>query len=179
MSTYFGNFSYVFNHRKYSHLATLWQLEQQRKSAGSPLFTMSFNRYKISGDSSIVPMPAVESLEQTLLNRDAFNVNFAVGYTHTFVLKECIFFNTGMNLGFGTQIKFAENNLGTRLKSEPAPSVSYDFSFTTGYNGEKFFGGISAYVYSFVDELVSGAPHNYTFGKARVFFGYRVKNKKS
>jgi hypothetical protein len=179
IDAYFGNASYIFNHRKYSHLATLWQLEQQKKSAGSPLLTLSFNRYKISGDSSVIPTPSVETLERAMLSREAVNVNFGLGYTYTFVVKKVLFLNLGLNVAFGVQKKITEKDLSNKDIFEYAPSLSSDFSLTLGYNGEKYFGGFSVQEYTFVDDISGGVPYNYSFAKIRFFAGFRIKTKKS
>lgn len=176
MNAWFSYIYYAFNHKKYSHIATLWQLDQQLKSAGSPLIGLSINSYTVSGDSSFIPIPLAQQLESASSKKQSTNIFLMGGYSYTFVAKQRFFANINLNMGIGYQKKTAEDVI---FKPE-SPYFNYavlsEANFVVGYNGKRMYGGLSTEAKAFWDNFEKGALHNYSFGMARFFIGFRIRN---
>jgi hypothetical protein len=93
----------VVNSRRFSYAAPFVQNEQQKKSAGSFLYGLKAVAAHISADSNYVP-----SFVQDSVYRESFDVEQirstqagpAIGYAHSFVYKERLFFTASLQLAF-------------------------------------------------------------------------------
>lgn len=55
---YYTKLNYVFNHKKFSNNASMWQLERQQKKAGSFVAGLTYIYNTFQADSSIIPVKA-------------------------------------------------------------------------------------------------------------------------
>lgn len=173
LRAFFSSVQYVFNPRRYSHVATLWQLDRQLKSAGTPTMGLLINYYETSADSSLIPLRVQYAFpkEGARSRRTYFNIFVTSGYTYTFALPHSLFFNVGAWMGVGMQ----------RSMGDPSPAdvaFSLDANVALGYNGDTFYTGVNVNGKAFIDNMISGEAYNHVFGQARVFVGYRLPKKR-
>lgn len=173
-----ASFNYVFNHKKYSHNATLWQLDQQLKSAGTFTVGLATAIYSIYADSSLIPPPLKNSFVKEADIRNAITQNYVItgGYLHTFVIKKRGFIHLSFIPGFCLQKTTADLSSGQQAISRFQPEFYTESRLAVGYNGEKFYGGVNSVGYFFTNNAFDAIiEHNY--GVFRVFFGMRMPCK--
>jgi hypothetical protein len=139
------NVYYLFNGKKYSYRSTFLHNEWQKKSAGSFLVTASFNYYRLSGDSTMVPVRYDDraGIEQARLKSgDFYSFCLMPGYAHTFVIFKRFFItlvpSTGIMLQ--TQNYITENNLNVERQGVNIRSTG---RIGVGFNSRRFYCGFS------------------------------------
>ena len=177
--TLFSNLHYCFNPAKFSYRASLWQLDKQKKSAGSLISGVSYRLNVITSDTNQVLIPL--SLENSFAPEYRFNAqslsNFTIhlGYIHTFVFRR----NWFLTLYFLPGISFQNANYQVRNQlptTERSQTVgASEFRFILGYNADKWFTGLSSHSLTFTgnNRLQVWVDNNYTW--TRLFIGYRFK----
>lgn len=171
-----ANFNYIFNPNKFSYRSIFIFDERQLRSAGSFILTGSANYLTIRADSSLIPT-------QTNLNFDRiddfskgnfFGIAVAPGYAYNLILFRSIFFSLGLTATFGLQFQeyglnnFSRQYLGLLFKFLARAAI--------GYNGKRFFIGISGFIDGTTLALdknsISANTSNWS-----IFLGYRFKTK--
>ncbi len=175
LSTLFTNVFYIFNHKRFSFRSAFNQADRQMKSKGSFFLTESFSRIHISSDSSLVPPEASDEFTpiQGFNGGDFYTLAIMPGYAHNFIMKK-VYINASVALGLGNQWKNYVLN-GVDINEQEAGLVA-NFRGGFGYNGDRFFSGISSFFQNVsvdVDRLtVKGLSSN-----IKVFVGYRFEEK--
>lgn len=169
------NVLYAFNKRKYSHLASLYMVDRQMKSAGSWAMGMAFMRNYTRGDSSIIRLNPKQESQDDITKIGAFSVFVQGGYAHTFIFaKKKLFFNVSLFPAFGlqrTKVKFVD-----RTTEKQATKVGFhnEAQISLGYNDKHIFTGIRVENLFFLDDLNSEGYHDYALTQTRIFFGIRL-----
>ena len=172
------SFNYVFNYKKYSHNATLWQLDQQLKSAGTFTVGLATAIYTTNADSSLIPASLKNAFTAQADIRSAITQNFVLtaGYLHTFVIKKNGFIHLSFIPGFCIQKTNADLGSGEHTSSGFRPELYTESRIAIGYNGKKFYGGVNSVGYFFTNNSLDAVlEHNYNV--FRLFFGMRVPCK--
>ncbi len=177
---FFGNSSYKFN-TNYSRRAIESQTEIQNKSAGSFMPGINYTFYSLTG------LDVIKDENGDRIKRDNYNeyigVNFALtaGYYYTFVLKKYWFVNAYVVPAAG--INFTKTTTysleGSEKNNFDNVNLNLDYSFGSGYNGDKiFFGarfknGLTNQKFSSDDVRITPSSNQWN-----VYFGYRFKAPK-
>lgn len=177
-STFFGNIFYLFKPEKFSYRAALWQLDRQERSAGSFLAGASLRFFGLNSDSmkSLVPQQA-QSLfgsDRLVVAQRVSNFSFNIGYVHTFVYKKSWFLTLYFVPGLSVQNSLyqAENS---QIIREPGQVVGMsEFRIILGYNGDKWFGGLSSYSINFAGNERSRVWIENNYNWFRLFTGVRL-----
>ncbi|MCU0450907.1 MAG: DUF4421 domain-containing protein [Bernardetiaceae bacterium] len=138
------NVYWVFNSERFSYRAAFVHDERQLKSAGSFILTGSVSYLETFADSSLVPT-ALQPVFGPGFDRGNF-INFALvpGYAHTFVLGKRFYFNISASASLGLQHRhFALKEQTTTRSFAPVPR--FIGRAALGYNGDRFFGALTAY----------------------------------
>ena len=170
------NVMYAFNGRTYSHLASLYQVDKQRKSAGSWAVGLSFMRNYTKGDSAIVKYDyGKPSNQDDILKVGAMSFFVQGGYAHTFVFgKQQFFVNLSLFPAFGfqrTSVKYLDKQVE---KQESRLGFQNEVQISFGYNTDIFFTGFRVENFYFLDGVDTQAYHGYGLTQARVFIGVRL-----
>ena len=176
--TLFSNLNYCFNPAKFSYRASLWQLDKQKKSAGSLIAGISYRLNVITSDTNQVLIPKI--LENTFAPEYRFNsqslsnLTFHLGYVHSFVYRDwflTIYFSPGVS--FQNSNYQVRNQLPTTDRSQTVGAS--EFRFILGYNSDNWFSGVSSHTISFTGNkyLQVWVDNNYNW--TRLFVGYRFK----
>jgi hypothetical protein len=128
----------VFNSRRFSYRATVFQDAWQRRSQGSWLGGAYFGYYRLRADSSLVPA-ALEHLfapEASIRRGDLFDIGPMGGYAYTLVINEGFFIMGSLAVGAGLSMQYRD--------SDPRNNGTHDHSGTTWGPGWRvqFRGGI-------------------------------------
>ncbi len=175
----FSNVYYCFNPDKFSYRAALWQLDRQEKSAGSLLAGVSLRIHRMESDTgqSLIP-PVVKNLfkpEDRIIAQNATNFSINAGYVHTFVVRHSWFLTLYFVPGISIQNSYylSEDKQIRALQNKATGSS--EFRFILGYNGFRWYSGISSYSISFSGNRQLGVWVDDNYNWFRFFVGYRFK----
>jgi hypothetical protein len=171
----FGSLNYFFNHVRYSTMASLWQIDRQKRSSGSAVLGITASQSTLSGDSALAPQGNLRTYNPNERIKRGTNylagVNF--GYAYNLIFKKKIFFNVffipGFNLQYG---EYETNNNQTRHYSSNL-GVHGDLRLIGGYNGERYYYGIHYSNYFFQNNLETNLDINSFNSYLRLFVGTR------
>jgi hypothetical protein len=134
---------YFFDKRRFSIKSTYNYFERQRKSAGSFLLSGNFNTFSLNADSSIysVSYEAQFGHQANFKKVSYTTVTVVPGYAYNFVVRSW-FLGVLFALGPGV------NWINYETETSPGKSVVQLNTFTDirlsfGYNGQRFFSGIT------------------------------------
>ncbi len=143
------NVYYIVDHEKLSLTAAFDHSAKQNRSAGSWLLMISYNQMHIKSPESIIPV-SLQSLYGEIgdFNEGGFaTLAFLPGYVYSFVWRN-FYFTAVIFLGAGFQVQgYNSPTLEQRLDAG-ATVLKVNLRFSFGYNGERFFSGLS-----FVDDF--------------------------
>lgn len=168
--------TYIFNHEKFSLRAPYLFSERQKDARGSFLISYVLSSFSLKADSAMIPSTsradwgdgaAVNELRLTSLG-------FAPGYSHTFVVKN---FFLNLTLALGPAHYWVRYN---ELASQAENDIKIDFyslgRIGVGYNGERFFSGLSFTTQSRNVTYESTTFQN-AIGTVRLVAGFRFKEQ--
>ncbi len=170
---------YAFNKNTYSHLASLFQVDRQKKSAGTWALGLSYTKNFIQADSALVQYeqnPAQKS-PLDVVRVGSGLVSLQGGYAHTFVFKEKWFIHFSLFPAISMQrnhVKYAD---GTTRRFNLVFGFNNEFQTTLGYNDDNFFAGIKVQNLSFIDNLDENSFYDYGLTQFRLFVGFRLPKK--
>jgi hypothetical protein len=171
----FGSLNYFFNYTRYSTMASLWQIDRQKRSAGSAILGLTASQSTLFGDSSLTPrlIPAANDPNEHIKRGTNLLAGINFGYAYNFIFKKKIFINAlfipGFNLQYGTyettegEIRNYRSHLGTHG----------DIRLIGGYNGVRYYYGVHYSNYFFQNNLESKLDINSFNSYLRIFIGRR------
>ncbi|MGL1885455.1 MAG: DUF4421 domain-containing protein [Reichenbachiella sp.] len=141
---------YIVNSDRFSYRAAFTFNERQVKSAGTFLFGLYFNRYLMNADSTIVPVQYQDQVDQTADFRNTRHYTFggSGGYAYNLVLFHRVFASASAVLGIGPQILAHHENQHHGNDTDYQFAAFIAFRAAIGYNGPKFYAGVSAFATS-------------------------------
>jgi hypothetical protein len=175
------NTYYVFNYKKFSYRNSFAFTETQLKSCGSPLVGGYWSLLSIAGDSSLVSYPFTMDIDSNAYVRSGAALTFGInaGYIYTVVIRKKFYITFSAIPGFGlTRNNYTRSN---DSKYEGPVSGNYKVNLRTaiGYDNGKFFCGTMAMTDYYYYSSESNVTFDYSYGKARIFVGYRFDVRKA
>jgi len=165
-----GVVGYSFNTR-FSTKALTTQTERQIKSAGSMVTGIAFSVYEINDKT---PLEGDKATEKSM----NFEITPLVGYQYTYVFRKSWFISAGLTAGYGYQ----STRLTLRSASETQIShqnntiVSITGDASAGYNGRRFFAGISGNIsFRHYRQEHTTARINHNNNVINLYVGYRFE----
>jgi len=174
---------YIFNNKKFSMRATYLQNEWQRKSTGSFLVGGEFFYSHFQGDSSFIPSqvnPPEFLGGYKFDNSLSINLGINGGYSHTFVIKQHLFFAIGVSAG--PQLSYSviqeyENDISK--KTGVTFGINAGLRAGLGYNSRRVYIGAFFITQNLYHELsASNASSLFSTGIFKLNFAYRFTLKK-
>lgn len=166
--------NYTFNHNRFSFRSAYNYVERQLRSAGSFLLFGNLSSFTASGDSAILGQQYLARFGDDALVQDIRTTSLSVapGYTYSLIFKG-FFLNGTLAVGPAYNwVKYAEadapDEFGTKFNVFVAARLGI------GYNGDRFFGGLSVMNQSTTARL-DKAELNSSNGIFKMVFGYRIK----
>lgn len=178
------NIYYITNHRKFSYPAAYSQSTVQRRSAGSPLFGVSYSSHKIDVD-----WQSLIALAQERLGSDAFStvdqsltrsqvnykdISLSAGYAYNWVFARNFLFDVSLSLAAAYKHTKSEQDRGSFIFRD------FDFKnfnldgvgrFGLVWNNTRWYAGASAifHTYNYRQDLFHT---NSTFGSVNFYVGF-------
>lgn len=134
---------HTFNRKwRYSPNATLFQMERQKRSAGSWIANLTVWNTRVQADSMLVPFAVRDSFptEAGFSRMDRWIVGTSFGYTHTFSFWHKGFFNLELVPG-GSIHRIALGGAGWTSRGT-WPGFSLRMRAAMGYNGDRWYGAL-------------------------------------
>lgn len=134
---------YIFNQNTFSLRSAFNYAERQKKSGGSPSLSGTFNSYRVTADSAVLSQnyDAVFGRFAGFERLHATTFSLAPGYTYSVVVRN-FFLNT--SLGLGPAVNWINFSLSSgETLSNTSVNIFIDFRAALGYNGDRFFTGVS------------------------------------
>jgi hypothetical protein len=137
-----ASFAYVFNYSRFSIRSAYTFLDQQLRSKGSPILGFVVSSFNINGDSALIP----RALRPNNLTADVDQARFtslgiAPGYSYNLIFRS-FFLNATLLLGpahywirYHTEEDVTHDDIEINVYSSVRIAL--------GYNGNRFFSGIS------------------------------------
>ncbi len=171
---FFASMYYGFNHRKFSYLSALWQIEKQKKSASSFTAGLTVARNKISADSSLIPL--------ILLDGDSISQPFETSLNNYYVLNAGAvgtlvfarhFFITGTFVPGQSFLHGHWHDVGGRRYKKPMTlGLALEFKFGGGYVGDRFSAGFNMLTTKIISyEKANNLEYSQSYTPFRVFLG--------
>jgi len=165
--------AYIFSSDKFSFPSIFNQTEAQLKSGGSWLLSGQANSSKISHPTSIIP--ELDSNKTFgLANLKSVNVsslNVLPGYSYNIIIKKKIYLNLSLAVGLGYQIRSYSTDESYKDNSI---NLANTWRIGAGYNGRRFFTGISAFTQN-NNITIQNLQISSSTGFVRFFLGYRFR----
>jgi hypothetical protein len=175
--TYYTNLNYVFNHKKFSNNAALWQLERQEKKAGSFVAGLSYIYNTFQADSSIIPVKAdsLPKSNDTFFALNALGINGGFVGTIPFGKKKKFFISGAIIPGFSWQWgRLSVEGSGIE-RDNSVLGFQSEARFSIGYNGDLWYMGFMARGYGNLNNLAGNEPFSINNSFGRLYIGYRFK----
>lgn len=173
----FADFKYAFNYKKYSQMAALWQLEHQKRSAGSIVTGLSLALFGSKGKWSYVPEQLWDKFppETRYMGSTTINLSYNLGYVYTFVFKKKAFLHLGLIPGFAFQGSKVSLMDYPSAKYQDQPIFSYEGRMGLGYNGTQYYFGLTSSINEFSNFYAKGGYLSFNYTYFRIYFGRRFK----
>jgi hypothetical protein len=168
-----GNFFYIFGWRKFSYRAAFIQTERQKKSAGSWMLLGGFNYNGVEAArpflENLPPAPQPPQIPAAYYQRQArfYNLSVGGGYAHTFVVKQKFFVSAAAMPGVVFSLYDLDAPDG-RSQLRYQTNVRLNLRGAAGYNGARYFGGISFMVDQYTLQFI---PNQFSL-QYQVFSSY-------
>jgi hypothetical protein len=166
--------NYTFNYKKFSFRSAYNYAERQLRSSGSFLLFGSFSRFKTAGDSAILGESYADEFgtDSNIRGIKLTSLSVAPGYTYSVIYKG--FFLNGM-LAIGPSHSWLNYTMDT---GETKYDIKFDAFLAArlglGYNGDRFFGGLS-FMSQGQRAKLDHVQLNSSNGVFKIMIGYRFK----
>lgn len=178
-SVYYATLNYGFNSRKFSNIAAIWQLERQKKSAGSFTVGMTYSLAYYHSDSALF-----EKKFNNYFNKDEaltdFNfrlVGLNAGYLHTFAFTKSRKFFVSLTLIPGLSLQQGKSDAQSNRDQirKQTFGAHAEGRVVAGYNGDRWYMSLTAIAYTVSSAFEDTNPfaQGYSFG--RFALGYKIK----
>jgi hypothetical protein len=176
-TVYYANLNYGFNHRKFSNMAALWQLERQKKSAGSFTVGATLSLAYYNADSALIP-----SRYQHLFEGRDFITDFEFalvgingGYLHTFAFgkQRKLFINLAFIPGISYQGGQAYSAITENTLNRQTIGAQVEGRLVFGYNGDRWYSSMSSVGYVISSNFEETNPFSQGYSFFRFVVGYK------
>ncbi len=178
-SIYFASLNYGFNYKKFSNMASLWQLERQKKSAGSLTAGLAFSYSTFNADSVLIPYALHASFEsESILTGYYYTMIGAnLGYLYTFAFgkKHKLFLSLALVPGLSYQTGKAFKEDGSSFGRQSGIGVHGEGRVIVGFNGDDWYTSVSGVSYVVSNSISEYNPMVLGYNFFRVVVGIKIK----
>lgn len=174
-NTYLLSLNYALsNKRRFSQNAALFQMERQKKSAGTMVAGFSAWYSHVTADTSILSPALVDTfpLDTGFKDVGRFIAGGTFGYAHTFAFWEKGFINASVVPG----IAFVHQTIDTpngELSSTGGAFVT-EFKLGAGFNGDRWYGAVTTAFYYSTAQISEKLSLSTNYGFVRLAVGVRL-----
>lgn len=161
--------------RRYSQNAALFQMERQKRSAGTFVVGFSGWRSHVSADSSILSPALVDTFQLASGFRQVERtiIGFTVGYTHTFSFWQKGFVQAALLPGLGYVHQTIAVPGPVKLEGTGVGAVT-EMKLGAGYNGDRWYTAFTLAFYYSTTPIAENLNLATNYGFARFAIGIRL-----
>lgn len=182
-SVYYATLNYGFNHRRFSNMAALWQLERQKKSAGSFTAGLTFSYASFSADSALIGAQYLSNFNETKFVNSLYFTMMGVngGYLYTFAMGKSkkVFISAALIPGLDYQIGRVNQLENEKSEKQYTIGTHAEFRLVFGYNGDKWYTAFSSSNYAVSGRFGDYNPFNQGYSFVRFVLGYKFEVPKT
>lgn len=174
--SYFSSLNYIFNNKRFSTNASIWQLERQQRFAGSFVAGLVYIYNRFDADSSIIPISIVDSLARkgnSSFTLNSLGINLGYQFTFPFGKSRKMYVTLAIIPGLSRQWGEVAAEKVNTLKVNNLTGFQSETRFGFGYNGDRWYAGFTGRVYSNLNFIEEQQPISISTQFARLHFGYR------
>ncbi len=172
-TTYLVSANYALSGKcRFSQNAALFQMERQKRSAGTFVLGTSIWRNTVAGDSSLLSRALLDTFDLatgfTAVERTIIAVPF--GYTHTFSFWTKGFIHSALLVGPGYLHQVIRPTEGPALTGNSV-AAAVEFKLGAGFNGDRWYAALTTSYYSSsatIGQNGTSLGMNYGFVRAAV-----------
>jgi len=168
----FGGLNYFFNHKKYSSMASLWQIDRQKKSAGSWVVGVTASYVHIGSEKGFVP-DSIVSGKGVITDNYNYMAGINIGYAYNFIIRKKWFINMMLIPGLNIQSGFNTDDDRQKTFYGVKPGYHGDARIIAGYNGELWYYGVHSANYLLSNSIKDNIDVNFGYTYFRIFLGRR------
>lgn len=178
--TYMASVNHGFNARRYSQTAAIWQMERQKRSAGSWTVGASFWFSRTRATGSLVPEFDRASYSEQVDVRSVrrWVISATGGYAHTFVLWHHGFINLMVVPGIGAQQQALDPVDGGERSTGWDAAATTEFRLGTGWVADRWYAAFTLNVYESSGEISDDLDLSSTVVNLRLAAGWRFRHIK-
>jgi hypothetical protein len=158
-------------------MASLWQLERQRKSAGSFTAGLSYAYNTYSADSALIP----KEMQDRFTNRQFVKgyiknvIGINLGYLYTLALGSDgrYFISLALIPGLSYQHEHAYYDDNQSQQSFQGIGFHSELRGSLGFNGDKWYAAVSIAAYVIASAFEDQNPSSVGYGFGRLAIGYK------
>lgn len=169
----YGVANYFFNHYRYSTMASLWQIDRQKHSAGSWVAGVTASAMRIHSDSTFLLTTAVLAPGDRIKDNQSYLAGINLGYACNIILFRNWFVNLMMIPGLNLQYGYNLSESGERQYYGVKGGYHADARMIAGYNGEVWYFGVHSSNYLLSNSLKDNVDVHTGNSYFRVFVGRR------
>lgn len=164
-------------------MASLWQLEKQKKSAGSFTVGLSYANLKYEADSTLVLSKWRDNFEEdALIRKYTMNlIGLNAGYLHTFSIfkRKRLFVSAALIPGLSYQ--WAKAELENNLPDVDKEMIGFhtEARLVLGYNCKRWYTSLSGQLYVITNNISDNSTISQDYTFIRLMFGYKFKVRES
>jgi hypothetical protein len=171
----YGTVSYTFNSKKFSLRSAYNFTERQLKSSGSFILFGSLNGFKTRGDSALLSQEYQSKFgaDANVMSIRSTHMGVVPGYTYSLIHRTGFFINGVFAVGPAYNWIQSKSEDGTEYKDVKFTSF-YIARIAMGYNGDRFFAGLS-YGGQSTNARFESVRLRTSTGTLKLSFGFRFK----
>lgn len=173
--TYLLSLNYaISNKRRFSQSAALYQMERQKKSAGTMVAGVSAWYSRVTAETSILTPALVDTflLDTGFKEVSRFIVGGTFGYAHTFAFWKKGFINISMVPGLTMLYQTIDTPDG-ELTGSTAAFIT-EFKLGAGFNGDRWYMAFTAAYYYSTAQIAEKLSLSTNYGFGRFAVGIRL-----
>lgn len=176
-TTYMVGLNHGFNAERYSQAAALWQMERQKRSAGSLIAGGAFWYTRTAAEKPLLPANVRGASEAVARLTGIRRMTWCItgGYAHTLALWQRGFINLMVVPGLGAQQQRLFSGEDQPLATGWDLAVTLEVRCGAGYVGDRWYAALSVVSYQSAGSIDPEVVLGNGFASARLAAGYRIK----
>jgi hypothetical protein len=176
-TTYSASLSHGFNTRRYSHTAALWQMERQKRSAGSWVAGATFWYAVTEADGSLVPtfQRQLYSTQAEVNSVRRWVVGLTGGYTGTLSLWGRGFLHAMVLPGIGAQRQRVGATDGREADAGWTMALTGEVRLGAGYVADRWYVSLTAYSFQNTGFIAPDVQLGNGLASTRLALGWRFQ----
>lgn len=175
--SWFTSVGYFFNHKKFSMMASVFELERQKKAAIGFVVGSNFSLNHFNADSSLVPSGTIigaSDSNTTYLRTYTFGLYGGIGFTIPLFRQKKFYFTSNIIPGYSIQHGLSNNQTLKTSLNQFFSGVTNELRFGIGYNSDNWFTALT--INSYGNTITLSKSENFAVqnGYLRYSFGLRL-----